>query len=532
MKNILRKFIKENFIIFFLIIASSFFTILTNFITASIINSIIQLNLSKFIKNVIEILLAYGLFLLFTYLKIVKIGSTTQKMSTYLRKQVAQQIFKSSYEEFHKKDSGMYVSWLTNDITQIEQTGFNQFYELISGIVLTLFSLISLILIHWSLFLLTIIEVLIITQIPKIFNKKIVATTTDLTNENEEFVSKTTDVISSYNTLFSFRRFNYILTKLVLSSKKLEIQKNKTTRVMALVAIAGGIGNILGQVSILTFSGYLAFIKVISIGSISASSQFASEIFNTVGNLSQYIASINGTKPIFEKFNKLTDDNLTRNNEQNLSLSNGFILKNLSYSYNTNKKVLENIDFNFELNKKYAIIGNSGSGKSTLLNILSGKLSDYEGSVTFNNIELKSINLNDLFKNIIYIDQNPYIFNGSIRENLCLDESFSDKKISAILKQVNLLEIINNLSDGLDSNIGENGRLLSGGQLQRLVLARGLLRNKNIILIDEGTSKLDSYNSKNIENLILSDPNKTVIMITHHLQNDIKNKLDHILYLN
>lgn len=531
MKNILFKFTKDNLIILLFIIMSSLFTVLTNFITASIINSIVNLNLHMFIKNTIFLLLAYGLFLLFTYLKIIKIGKTTQKMSTYLREQTTQKIFNLSYEDFHKKDSGMYVSWLTNDINQIEQTGFNQFYELMSGIILTIFSLISLILIHWSLLLVTVIEVLIIIQIPKLFNKEIAQTTIDLTSENEQFVSNTTDVISSYNTLFSFRRFNYILDKLVISSKNLEIQKNKTTRIMALVAISGGIGNILGQVSILTFSGYLAFINLISIGSISASSQFASEIFNTVGNLSQYIASINGTKPIFDKFDEINNNESKRAKEIRLPLIQGFTINNLCYSYDKNKNILENVNFKFELNKKYAIVGTSGSGKSTLLNILSGKLTTYKGSVTFNNLEIKSINLNDLFKDLIYLDQDPYIFNGSVRENLCLDEKFSDEKIFQILNQVNLTETVTDLNNGLDTNIGENGRLFSGGQLQRLVLARGLIRNKNIILIDEGTSKLDKKNAQDIEQLLISQSNKTIIMITHHLQENIKNKLDGILYL-
>ncbi|MFI3686052.1 ABC transporter ATP-binding protein, partial [Vagococcus fluvialis] len=516
MLKIFKQFPKDNLIILFLIIISSLGTIMASFKTAAIINSIIQLNFSNFLANIIELLVAYAFFLLFSYFKILKIGATIQKMETRLREEALSKIFQSNYQEFHEKDTGMYVSWLTNDITQIEQSGFNPFYEMVSGLVVSVFSIISLLMIHWSLVLVTAIELLLIIQIPKIFDKKIKQVTNDLMSANESFVSHSTDVVSSFDTLFVYRKFDFGLNKLIKASKKLELKKNNATKVMGLVAIVGGVGNILGQVSILSLSGYLAFINIISIGLISASGQFSSEIFNTLGNLSQYIASIKSTKSIFDKL-ELIDSNSMIENKLNIKpLNSAFSVKNLTYSYNNQHTVLSDINMEFELNKKYAIVGDSGSGKSTLLNLLSKRIIDFKGTIMLNDTDINELSTDDVFSKVAYIDQNPYIFNGSIRENLCLNDNYPEEKLITTLKQVNLFDTINNLEMKLDTYLGENGRLLSGGQLQRLALARALLRNKRIILLDEGTSKLDRKNTQFIEEFLISQSHITLIMITHH----------------
>ena len=193
--------------------------------------------------------------------------------------------------------------------------------------------------------------------------------------------------------------------------------------------------------------------------------------------------------------------------------------------------MLNVISYRFELGNKYAIVGPSGSGKSTLLNILVGKLIDYSGSARFATHELKEIKGKELRKNILYIDQTPYLFSGTIRENITLGETFSNSAFNQVIKEAALEDIIEKLPDGLDTDIGEAGRLLSGGQRQRIALARGLIRGKRIILIDEGTSSLDESSALRIEENLITNPDLTVLMITHQLRDEIGEHLDGVLTL-
>ena len=125
--------------------------------------------------------------------------------------------------------------------------------------------------------------------------------------------------------------------------------------------------------------------------------------------------------------------------------------------------MLDNINQVFDLGKKYAIVGTSGSGKTTLLNILNGKLTDYRGSIKFNGYELNSISGDSLRKSILYLDQQPYIFDGTIRDNITLDESFTEDEINHAIAKSALQDVIDLLPNGIDTSIGGGGRLLSGG---------------------------------------------------------------------
>lgn len=276
-------------------------------------------------------------------------------------------------------------------------------------------------------------------------------------------------------------------------------------------------------------SAVLAFRQVISIGSISATEGLSFQIFNSVGNITNYWTQVRMVYPIFEKFASIepVDQPIY---DKFVVDETGIDLKNLSYAYD-NQFVFEELDYHFNFGHKYAIIGPSGSGKTTLLNILNGKLTNYTGSARLMGNELKAVDGFDIRQEVMYLDQTPYIFEGTIRDNVSLNNDFSDETIWAALKKAGLEATVQDLNGQLDGDIGESGRLLSGGQKQRLALARGLAHGKSIILLDEGTSSLDQETALKIEKDLMKDPSLTVIMITHHLHSEIEASLDGILHL-
>lgn len=125
----------------------------------------------------------------------------------------------------------------------------------------------------------------------------------------------------------------------------------------------------------------------------------------------------------------------------------------------------------------------------------------------------------------------PFLFRGTIRDNITLGEDFSEEAIEQVIAECALEDVIEKMPDGLDTSVGEAGRLLSGGQKQRIALARGLIRGKRIILVDEGTSSLDEESTVKVEEHLIQNPDLTVIMITHQLRDQIVEQLDGVLAL-
>lgn len=530
MKNIIKYFWKENLFVVALMVGAGISTTLASFVNASILNSLIKFDLEMFLSSIIKLVAVFAVFLVFTYFQIIQSRKTTQKMSKYLRIKVTDGMNSLSSTEFKKKNEGYYTSWLSNDITQIEEYGFSMFYELLSNSINLSLALIGLLYIHWSLLVMTLIEVIIIMQLPKIFGKRMNESTVKIAEANDSFVSKTTNLLSGFSTFFVFNNLGYLVAELKEQFSNLENAKNDQTSVMAKVAITGGLGNVVGQISSYALTGYLALLGQVTIGMLTTTASLSSNVFNTVGNLSQYIAAINSVEPLIDKINNATENSVKNEKElHELSfVKSGIQLNNLTFGYNEQQSIFKDVNYTFELGKKYAISGDSGTGKSTILNLMIKNLTASDGQVTLNNLDIRGIKTTDLLSQITYIEQKPYVFNGTIRDNINLGDNINDNQIKDILKYVGLDEYV----DQLDTVVTENGNNFSGGQKQRLALARGLVRDNQIILLDESTSSLDEKTAVSIEKFVLNIPDKLVIMISHHLNKEIKNELHGILDLN
>ena len=203
----------------------------------------------------------------------------------------------------------------------------------------------------------------------------------------------------------------------------------------------------------------------------------------------------------------------------------------MEFSYKKSKPLFHRLNYSFEKNKKYVIIGSSGSGKSTLLNIIAGKISDYLGKIERDNVDYHKIMKRTIQDQIIFIDQEPYIFNASIRENITLLDSYSEREIQEVISAVGLDSWVSNLEDGIETVINLNAKNISGGEKQRIALARGLLKNKSILLLDEPISSLDDKSASDIEELIVKNSSLTVIMVTHQLRESISQLADEIIEL-
>ena len=244
------------------------------------------------------------------------------------------------------------------------------------------------------------------------------------------------------------------------------------------------------------------------------------------GTVSRYDASLVGASDIDDAFHEVEEE-LKRNlpsDWDELEINNLYF----KYEQERNKRHLNDVNIKIKRGRKIALIGESGSGKSTILSVLRGLYSPQRGRVIYKNKELE-YGFARLKHNITLIPQDPEIFNNSIEFNITMDLKASKEDIDKSVKMAQFEKIIKRLDKGIKTNVMEKGVSLSGGEKQRLALARGLLaaRNSDIILMDEPTSSVDSVNEVKIhENIFKEFKDKTIISSIHRL--NLLNKFDYI----
>lgn len=192
--------------------------------------------------------------------------------------------------------------------------------------------------------------------------------------------------------------------------------------------------------------------------------------------------------------------------------------KNIAFAYEK-KNVLKDLSFKIKEESKIAFVGESGSGKSTIIKLIIGLIKYQEGSILVDGKELNTLNLNDFYNYVSYVSQEVPIFDGTLRENLIFDKKVEDDEVIEVLKLVCLDKFYDKLEKGLDTELGEKGIKMSGGERQRVALARLFFDDSKIIILDEATSAMDNVTEKEVmKNIVEKLTNKTMIIIAHRLE--------------
>ena len=222
---------------------------------------------------------------------------------------------------------------------------------------------------------------------------------------------------------------------------------------------------------------------------------------------------------VFELFDIMPDIKEQNNPKEFRELNSKIELKNVSFGYNPEIPVLKNINLTINKNETVAFVGNSGGGKSTIVNLISRFYDINEGSITFDDTDIREFSLDSIRKNIAVVFQDNFLFSGTIRENIMMGNyNATEEDLKNAIHYAYLEETITNMPAGLDTVIGERGTTLSGGQRQRIAIARAFIKNAPILILDEATSALDNNSEaivqKAIDNLM---KNRTVFVIAHRL---------------
>ena len=219
----------------------------------------------------------------------------------------------------------------------------------------------------------------------------------------------------------------------------------------------------------------------------------------------------------FEEFLDLKDDNQLRNGNAINTDIGEIAIKNLSFQYEE-RKIIDDLSLFIKRGQKIAFVGESGSGKSTVIKILLGLLKYNQGEICLGDMELSGICLNNLYDKVSYISQDVPVFDGTIKENLVFEKNVSKEQMLDALSEVQLSHLVENLAKGLDTEIGEKGTCLSGGEKQRLAFARLWFENPELVILDEATSAMDNLTEEIVMKSVMQKmKDKTVIAIAHRL---------------
>ena len=222
-----------------------------------------------------------------------------------------------------------------------------------------------------------------------------------------------------------------------------------------------------------------------------------------------------------EDFLELKDDRQLQDGKQLDDLQGDISIRNLSFCYD-DKIIFEKLSLSIKNGEKIAFVGESGCGKSTLVKLLVGLLKYDSGHICLGGTELKEICLNNLYGKISYLPQDAPVFDGTIRENLVFDRAVPDDKLQEAMKRVQLLDVLEVAEKGFDTEIGEKGTLLSGGEKQRLALARLWFEDPAIVILDEATSAMDNLTEEIVMKEVINKlKDRTVIAIAHRLNSII-----------
>jgi ATP-binding cassette, subfamily B, bacterial len=428
------------------------------------------------------------------------------------------------YKDFEDQRSGETLGKLQKVKSDTERF-VNLFISLIfQSIIGIIFVFIYAMNIHWLLGPLYLVTVPIIASVSSFLGKKIKTISKQILGETTALAGATTESLRNIELVKSLGLIEQEEKRLNATTIKiLGLELKKVRFIRSLSFIQGTTVHLVRTG--LVFALYcFVFSGIIKVGDLITLMFFSFFIFNPLQELGNVIAVYNETKVSMDNFAKLihSESEEVPASPSTLGEIKDVYFKNVSFGHNSsNGYAVKNIDLHFKSGETIAFVGPSGSGKTTLVKLLLGLYKPNTGEVLYNNIDSKEINLTELRMQLGLVSQDSQLFSGTIRDNLLfVKPSASDEEIQEVLQKAACQNLLKRAADGLNTTIGEGGIKLSGGEKQRISIARALLRNPKLLIFDEATSALDSLTEEEISHTIrtLSETKSQItILIAHRL---------------
>lgn len=436
-----------------------------------------------------------------------------------------------SISSFRDESAAGYLSALTNDAASIETNYLAQMLAMITKAVTFVGAL--LLMCRYSLLMTAIAAGL--TVLPLIASlltgSRLQAVESRVSERNGEFTAALSDCLAGFTVVKNFRAEREIFRLFAQSNKALEHEKFTGRRIKTLVGMIGAVTGIFAQLGVFIAGVYLSMKGgSMTPGAVVLFVNLMNFIISPIAELPGLLACRKAALGLVDKLAAALERSSSREGSETLNrLEHGIRLENVSFAYEPGKTVLHGINAEFEAGKAYALVGGSGSGKSTLLNLLMAAETNYSGHILADGIELSDISTESLYGTIAAIQQNVFVFNASIKDNVSMFRDFPKTEMDEAIARAHLGALIR--ERGEDYLCGENGSGLSGGEKQRISIARSLLKKSSVLLADEVTAALDAQTAHRVSSDILDLQGITRIVVTHTLEESLLRRYDKIFVL-
>ncbi|MBO1308057.1 ABC transporter ATP-binding protein [Enterococcus sp. 669A] len=448
-----------------------------------------------------------------------------------LRQEIFDGILNRDASTFHSTNTADYISAVTNDIKILEDNYLVPLLDAIRYGFVFAATLIALIYTSPLITVVMIVCLLALIIIPSIFGNPLQKRQDLLSQNYTSLTVRLKDLLSGYEVIQSFQMLPF-------ARKSFHQQNQQTAKskfsVDKLYAANEGISTVLGagtQFVNLIVAAYFVLNGEMTAGVMLALLQLSGTFVQPAAMILESLPKIQGAKPVAARIDELAApvDSPFKGTEVP-TFEKTIQLKQLAFSYEE-KPVIQDLNLTLEKNKKYALVGPSGCGKTTLARLITANFGNYQGEIRFDDQELKELDVHQIPQYYSMIHQNVYMFDESIGDNITLHQERSAGEIGSALFASGAKKFIDSLPAGLETPAGENGNNLSGGQRQRVAVARALIQNKPLLILDEGTSAVDSKTAYDIETRLLQLPELTLLTITHNLSEELLGQYDAIIYM-
>ena len=424
-----------------------------------------------------------------------------------------------------KYGTGYLISRINSDTLRLRSLFADTMIHIIKDILTFLVGLGAIFYLHWKLALISIglLPFFVITTI--YFSKKIKKLSKIYYEDDSQTIKQLEETLSMIELVKQFSRQNFNIIK-YLSKANISYRSNIKLGKMSFInnLVVGLIGG-LAPIIIIGYGGYEIINDSLTIGSLIAFNSFVGYLFGPTNRLINVNVQIQKALVALERITELFNLPEQKKDENyKVEKINNLEIRNLNFKYEKNdENILSNLNLSINSGEKIGIVGNSGSGKSTLLKILSGLYEIEDGKIVVNNEDLVNPQIVALRKHIAVVEQEPFLFNDTIYNNIKFGKvSATEKEIFEISEKAHVDEFVNKMPEKYNTQVGNKGNNLSVGQKQRIAIARALLKNPKILILDEATSSIDNFSEKYITETMKNLPKDMIVIIVAHRLSTIK----------
>ena len=453
-----------------------------------------------------------------------------RKAVTGYRNLAFQDITAKSISSLGKNNSSDYISALTNDVTSIESKYLLAEFDILEYVLTAVLSLMLMFYYSWVMTLAVIGLCILPVIVSVLFGGRVAEQEKQISDCNAGFVSMVKDLLSGFSVIKSFQAQEEAGSLYADRNDHLEQVKCRRQKTVKLIEIISSLAGIAVQLGVFLLGGYLAVMGQITAGVVVAFVQMMNYVLNPINRIPVLLADRKAAAGLIEKLAVYCGEDAAEGKTGSVrGIGEGIRFEHVNFSYEEGKNVLRDVNLEFEAGKSYAVVGGSGSGKSTLLNLIMGSYDDYEGKLTMGGSELKDVDGDSIFDVVSVIQQNVFIFDDTVKRNICLFKDFPADAVESAVSRAGLRELV--AEKGWDYGCGEGGVHLSGGEKQRISIARSLLKESQVLLVDEATSALDAETADSVTNAILDIGGLTRLVVTHRLEEKALKRFDGIIVM-